>query len=255
MNFLSQIGQKTISLAQKLGFFSIFAFNIFKYGLKRPFFAKIFAIECFHIGYLTLPVIGLTAIFTGGVLALQSYSGFSRFNAESSIPIVVALSITRELAPVLGGLMFAARVGSSISAKIGTMSVTEQINAMKTLSVNPIQYIIFPKVLAGLICLPILTLVADIIGIYGGFLTSVHYLNFSPAIYIKNTTSFLTNWDVISGLIKALVFGLMITIISCFNGYFASNGAEGVGKSVINSVVTSAIIVLAANYIITSIIF
>jgi len=254
-NLALKTGQKTIVIVSMLGQYTIFCGNFFKCLGSKPFYYKTWFEEFFKIGYLSLPVIGLTAIFTGAVLALQSYSGFSRFNAESSIPIVVALSITRELGPVLGGLMFAARVGSSIAAKIGTMVVTEQINALKTLSINPIRYVIFPQILAGILCLPILVLTADIIGIMGGYLTSVHYLHFSSGIYIKNTLNFLTFWDVFSGIIKATVFGFLVTSISCFNGYNANGGADGVGRVTINSVVTSAIVILFCNYIITSLLF
>ncbi len=253
-NTIQKIGKKTINIVSLVGKFSSFIFETLK-CTNKPFYFKSLFEKIFSIGYLSLPVIGMTAIFTGAVLALQSYNGFARFNAESSIPIVVVLSITRELGPVLAGLMFSARVGSSISAKIGTMAVTEQLDALKMLSVDPRRYIILPYILSGILTLPILVLIADIIGVLGGYLTSVGYLGFSSSVYIKNTMEFLTFWDVASGIIKALVFGFLVTGISCFNGYFTTSGAEGVGRSVINSVVLSSIMILFVNYFITSILF
>lgn len=197
----------------------------------------------------------MTAFFTGAVLALQSYNGFSRFNAEGSIPIVVVLSLTRELGPVLGGLMVAARVGASIAAEIGTMKVTEQISAMKTLSVNPMRYIVAPRIFAGIFAMPLLVLIADIIGILGGYVISVHYLGFSSGSYLKNTFQYLNISDINSGLIKAAIFGFFITTISSFNGYNAFGGAEGVGRATTNAVVSSSILILLLNYFITSVLF
>lgn len=242
-------------MATDIGKFTIFCGESFKGMFTKPFYTKIVFEQMFKIGYLSLPVIGLTAIFTGAVLALQSYNGFSRFNAESSIATVVVLSITRELGPVLGGLMFAARVGSSIAAEIGAMCVTEQINALKTLSVNPMRYVVVPRIMAGILCLPILVTIADIIGVMGGYIVSVHHLGFSSGVYIKNTVNFLEFSDFMSGIIKAFVFGFIVTAISCFNGYNASGGAEGVGRVTINSVVSSAIAIFFLNYIITSLLF
>ncbi len=255
INFARKIGIKAIDIAANVGNFTLFCLESFKAMVTRPIFFRMWLDSVFKIGYLSLPVIGLTAIFTGAVLALQSYNGFARFNAESSIATVVVLSITRELGPVLGGLMFAARVGSSIAAEIGAMRVTEQISAMKTLSVSPMRYIIAPRMLAGIFCLPILVIIADIIGVMGGYIIAVHHLNFASGVYIKNTIAFLTFSDVMSGVIKAVVFGFVVTGISCYNGYNASGGAEGVGRVTINSVVSSAIAIFFLNYIITSLLF
>jgi len=253
--FLQKIGQKFITFNKNIGKFAIFNYLSIKSLFSRPIYFKIIGYQIFQIGYLSLPVIGFTAIFTGAVLALQSYNGFSRFNAESSIPIVVILSITRELGPVLSGLMIAARVGSSIAAEIGTMKVTEQIDALKTLSIDVYKYIITPRILAGILTMPFLVIIADIIGVLGGYLVSVHYLHFASGVYLKNTFQYLSFSDINCGLIKALVFGFIITSISCFNGYNAQGGAHEVGKVTINSVVFSSIMILLMNYFITSLLF
>ena len=204
-----------------------------------------------RIGFLSLPVVGLTAIFTGAVLALQTYSGFSRFNAESTIATVVAISLTRELAPVLVGLIVAGRVGASMAAELGTMKVTEQIDALRTLSTNPFKYLIAPRVLAAIISLPLLVLTADIIGIMGGYLVSVHSLGFSAGPYITNTFKFLEMMDIISGLVKAFFFGFIIAIMGCYFGYKSNGGAQGVGIATTNAVVVSSIAILLSNYVIT----
>ena len=202
-----------------------------------------------------MPVVGLTAIFTGMVLALQSYTGFSRFSAESAIPNVVVLSITRELAPVLAGLMVGGRAGAAIAAEIGTMKVTEQIDALKTLSTNPYSYLVIPRVIAGILSLPFLVLIGDIIGVFGGYLICVNILNFNPSVYLQNTYNFVEFIDVFSGLVKASVFGFIITFIGCYFGFRTKGGAQGVGQSTTYSVVLSSILILLMNYIITSLFF
>lgn len=248
---IEQIGAFTISNVKKIGEVAIFMFFSVKHCLTPPFYPKLILKQFLHIGYFSLPVVGLTAIFSGAVLALQSYSGFSRFNAESTIATVVALSITRELGPVLAGLMVAGRVGASMAAEIGTMKVTEQIDALKTLSTNPFKYLIAPRVIAGIFMLPCLVFIADIIGIMGGYLVSVHSLGFSSGPYIANTFKFLEIIDVVSGLTKALFFGFIISIMGCYFGYNSKGGAEGVGVATTNAVVCASISILLLNYIIT----
>ena len=189
------------------------------------------------------------------VLALQSYTGFARFNAESAVATVVVLSITRELAPVLAGLMVAGRIGAAMAAEIGTMRVTEQIDALSTLSTNPYKYLVAPRLLAGFVMLPCCVLVADIIGVFGGYLISVHKLGFNPSVYIKNTWQFLEFMDVLSGLVKAAVFGFMIALMGCYHGYYSKGGAQGVGSATTNAVVSASILILACNYLITEAFF
>lgn len=249
--FLAKIGKFTLDNISKLGDLVIFTSKAVISCFTMPIYPKLILKQFLQIGYYSLPVVGLTAIFSGAVLALQSYSGFSRFNAESTIATVVVLSITRELGPVLAGLMVAGRVGASMAAEIGTMKVTEQIDALRTLSTNPFRYLVAPRVIAGVLMLPLLVLIADIIGVMGGYLVSVHSLGFSPGPYIANSLKFLEKIDVISGLVKAGFFGFVISIMGCYFGYNSKGGAEGVGVATTNAVVASSITILLLNYIIT----
>ncbi len=207
------------------------------------------------IGYFSLPVVGLTALFTGAVLALQIYIGGSRFNAEGVVASIVAIGIVRELGPVLGGLMVAGRVSAAIAAELGTMRVTEQIDALTTLSTNPFKYLVAPRLIAGIVTLPILVAVADTIGVMGGFLVGVNKLNFNAGTYISNTVDFLQAGDIISGLCKAAVFGFIITLMGCYHGYNSGRGAQGVGNATTNAVVSASVLILAANYILTDLFF
>lgn len=255
LNILAKIGQFSLGNLQKIGEIALFAINSTKSCFLPPFYPKLILKQFIKIGFYSLPVVGLTAIFSGAVLALQSYSGFSRFNAESTIATVVVLSITRELGPVLAGLMVTGRVGAAIAAEIGTMKVTEQIDALKTLSTNPYKYLIAPRVIGALIMLPLLVLIADIIGVMGGYLVSVYSLGFSPGPYINNTLKFLEAIDVISGLVKSAFFGYVIAIMGCYFGYNSKGGAEGVGIATTNAVVSASILILLLNYIITQLFF
>jgi phospholipid/cholesterol/gamma-HCH transport system permease protein len=208
-----------------------------------------------QIGWLSLPVVGLTAVFTGGALALQIYAGGSRFNAETVGPSIVAIGIARELGPVLGGLMVAARVASSIAAEIGTMKVTEQIDALVTLSTNPLKYLTVPRLLAATLAVPVLVGVGDAIGIAGGWIVGVNRLGFNSAVYLQNTADFLETWDVVSGLIKGAVFGFLIALMGCFHGMNSGRGAQGVGRATKSAVVGASVAILAANYILTELFF
>uniref|UniRef100_A0A2C9KY74 ABC transporter permease n=1 Tax=Biomphalaria glabrata TaxID=6526 RepID=A0A2C9KY74_BIOGL len=193
-----------------------------------PIYLKNIALSFLEIGFYSLPVIGMTAIFTGAVLAMQTYLGFSRLNAEGAIASVVTISIIRELGPVIGGLMVAGRISSSIAAEIGTMKVTEQLDALRTLSTNPYKYLYAPKVIVGTLVMPFLVLVTDIIGIYGGFIVAVYKLGFNPDIYIQKSFDFIELYDLFSGLCKAAVFGFIITTIGCYCGQECTRGAKGV---------------------------
>lgn len=255
MNFLAPIGRLTFEFFAAVGRLALFVWAAFSGLLRPPFYLRQLSKQLIEIGYYSLPVVGLTAIFTGAVLALQSYSGFSRFSAESSIAIVVVLSITRELGPVLAGLMVAGRIGAAYAAEIGTMRVTEQIDALTTLSTNPYKYLVLPRLLAGIVMLPCLVLVADIIGVYGGYLVSVHELGFNPSSYLKSTFEFLETRDVVSGLVKASVFGFIITLMGCYHGFHSKGGAQGVGAATTHAVVSASILILFSNYFLTAIFF
>lgn len=255
VNFLGFTGRSVLLFLAEIGRFFIFAYDIIKSLFSPPYYFQQFWQQFIQIAFFSLPVVGLTAIFTGMVLALQSYTGFSRFSAENAIPTVVILSITRELGPVLAGLMVAGRVGAAIAAEIGTMKVSEQLDAMRTLSVSPYRYLFLPRVLSGLIGLPLLVIVADVIGVFGGYLVSIYKLGFNESNYISQTLKFLEFEDVQSGLIKASVFGFIITLMGCYQGFYCSRGAQGVGRATTLSVVIGSILILISNYFLTAILF
>ena len=255
MGLLQGIGRVFLAFLGTTGRLTMFALTSVTHCFLPPYYPRIMVRQMIEIGYFSLPVVGLTAIFAGMVLALQSYTVFARFSAEGAIANVVVLSITRELAPVLGELMIAGRVGASMAAEIGTMRVTEQIDALTTLSTNAIKYLVVPRVIAGVVMLPILIFVADIIGVFGGFLVSVYKLGFNPSIYLQNTWDFLEPLDVISGLVKAAVFGFLVSLMGCYHGYYSKGGAQGVGAATTNSVVSASILILCFNYILTEAFF
>ena len=252
---IKNLGKFTLLSLINIGKFIIFGANFFFWLPKKPFFIKQFLKQVFEIGYLSLPVVGLTAIFSGMVLAIQSYTGFARLGAEDAVATVVVLSVTRELGPVLAGLMVAGRVGASITAEIGTMKVSEQIDALYVMSTRPTQYLVIPRVLAGVICLPFLVLIGDVIGIMGGWIIGVYQLGFNSIIYIDRTIEYLEIIDIFQGLVKATVFGFIITLMGCYQGFNCGQGAKGVGKATTNSVVTSSILILISNYFITTTFF
>lgn len=255
MNPLAVVGRASIAMCGSVGALALFAAEAIAGGLRGPVYPRQLLRQMVEIGFFSLPVVGLTAIFTGMVLALQSYTGFSRFEAASAIPTIVVLSMTRELGPVLAGLMVAGRVGAAMAAEIGTMRVTEQIDALTTLSTDPLRYLVFPRLAAGLLMLPLLVLVADVIGVMGGFLVSVYKLGFSPVEYVNRTFDYLEAEDVVSGLVKAAVFGFIVALMGCYQGYRSRGGAQGVGAATTKAVVTASILILTANYVVTLLFF
>ena len=252
MNLFAATGRLTLDALRETGRISNFATQSAVAWFSGPFYWRAFNAALIRIGFTSLPVIGLTAIFTGAALALNIYDGSLRFNAETFLPQILSVSIVRELGPVLAALMVAGRASSAMAAEIGTMRVTEQIDAMSTLAVNPFKYLIAPRILATTLTLPLLVLVADIIGIYGGYLVSVYALDFSGAVYIQNISDFIETRDVVTGLIKAGVFGFLISVMGCYYGFTSSGGAQGVGRATRTAVVAAAVTVLAANYLLTS---
>ncbi len=255
MPILQPLGRTFLLFLAATGRVAIFTSTSVSHCFRPPIYPRLILRQMIEIGYYSLPVVGLTAIFTGMVLALQSYTGFARFSAESAVPNVVVISITRELGPVLAGLMVAGRVGAAMAAEIGTMRVTEQIDALNTLATNPFKYLVAPRLIAGLTMLPILVLIADIIGVFGGYVVSSYKLGFNPATYLKNTLDFVEPLDVISGLVKAGVFGFLITLMGCYHGYNSRGGAQGVGAATTNAVVSASILILSFNYLITELFF
>jgi len=252
---VASVGRSVLGLLAAVGSVTLFAIQTISHLFRPPFYWKEFLHALMTIGYFSLPVVGLTALFTGGALALQIYAGGARFSAEAVVPQIVAIGIVRELGPVLGGLMVAGRVAASIAAEIGTMKVTEQIDALVTLSTHPMKYLTVPRVLAATLSVPILVGVGDVIGIFGGYLVGVTTRDFNAAAYLKNTVDFLEQWDVTSGLIKGAVFGFIVATMGCYHGMRSGRGARGVGKATINAVVSASILILAANYFLTNLFF
>ena len=255
MNFFATIGRAVLTVLAHIGRVALFTGRALAGLASPPIYTRLILSQMMRIGYYSLPVVGLTAFFTGGVLALQIYLGGNRFGAESIVPQVTVLAITRELGPVIAGLMIAGRVGAAIAAEIGTMRVTEQIDALTTLATNPIKYLVVPRVVAAVISMPILTAIGDSIGVMGGYVVSVYSLNFTGYTYLKNTIDFAHNDDITSGLIKAAVFGFIVALMGCYNGFNSKGGAQGVGEATTSAVVSSSILILAANYILTNILF
>ena len=254
-NPVAAIGHVLMLCLASIGRVGIVTYHIISEGFRPPYYPRQIGRMIIEIGYYSLPVVGLTTLFTGAALALQSYSGFKNFGAESSIPIIVALAITRELGPVMAGLMVAGRIGAAFAAEIGTMRVTEQIDALTTLSTSPFKYLLFPRLLVATLALPVLVFIGDIIGIFGGYQVCMKVLHFAPMPYINNTWNFLAWHDVLGGLKKAAVFGFLVALMGCYHGYNSKGGAQGVGKATTNGVVSASILILLANYILTQFLF
>lgn len=255
LDLTAALGRGAIGVLRGTGAIALFALEAVSHLFRPPFYGRLFLRAFIEIAWFSLPVVALTAVFTGMVLALQSYTGFARFNAEGAVANVVVLSITRELGPVLAGLMVAGRIGAAFAAEIGTMRVTDQIDALTTLSTNPMKYLVTPRIVAGTVALPLLVMVADTLGVMGGWLIGTQQLGFSSGAYLKATFDFLQTWDVVSGLVKAAVFGFVVTLMGCWCGYNSGGGAQGVGRATTSAVVGSSILILATDYILTAIFF
>src|SRR6185437_4143031 len=255
MNVFAAIGRVFLTFLGETGRLAEFTWHAVTGVVRPPVYWRLITQQMMRIGYFSLPVVGLTAFFTGGVLTLQIYNGASRYGAENFVPVVVLIGITRELGPVIAGLMVAGRVAAAIAAEIGTMRVTEQIDALTTLSTNPIKYLVVPRLWAAVVSMPILVAIADSIGVFGGYVVSTRSLHFNWAVYLKNTVDFMTQSDVRSGLVKAAVFGFIIALMGCYNGFNSKGGAQGVGNATTNAVVSSSILILAADYVLTALLF
>jgi phospholipid/cholesterol/gamma-HCH transport system permease protein len=255
LDFLARVGHVFLAFLAAAGRLALFALHAVSHCLRPPFYPRLVLRQLIDIGYYSLPVVGLTALFTGVVLALQTHTGFSRINAEGAVALVVVLSVTRALGPVIASLMVAGRIGAAMAAEIGTMRVTDQIDALSTLSTNPYKYLVVPRLVAGTIAMPALVIIADIIGVFGGFLVGVYKLDFNPGSYIGQTADYLHSDDVVSGLIKAAVFGFTIALMGCYHGYHSRGGAEGVGTATTYSVVSASIMILLLDSALTSVLF
>jgi phospholipid/cholesterol/gamma-HCH transport system permease protein len=255
ITILDRIGRRFISFFEQTGVWFDALWRTIVWAFRRPFDVREWFRQMVRLGVDSIPVVFLTTMFTGMVLALQTFAGFQRVHAEQFVASVVSLAMLRELAPVLVGLMVTGRVGSSMAAEIGTMRVTEQIDALKALATEPIQYLFVPRVLAGVIMLPFLCVLGDALGIYGGYLVAVKLLKTNPVVYKQNTFQFLAMNDVYSGLIKASIFGLILTLTGCVRGYHTTGGAEGVGRATTSAVVSASLIILLSDFFLTKILF
>ena len=252
---ITTLGHYTLETLRELGRISIFAARGFGCCFSAPFFFREIFRQIMAIGFYSLPIVGLTAFFAGVVIALQTYVGFTRFNAEGAVATVVLITITRELGPVFAGLMVAGRVSSSIAAELGSMKVSEQIDALMTLRVDPFKFLVAPRLIAGTVMLPILVLICDIIGIMGGFLISVTRLEFSVGSYITQTMHNFVMMDLVSGLVKAAFFGFTLVVFGCYYGFNSELGARGVGNATTNAVVFSCICIFILNSLLTALFF
>jgi phospholipid/cholesterol/gamma-HCH transport system permease protein len=252
---VAAVGRGTIGACRTAGDITLFALSGIGHVFRPPFYGRMFARAFIDIGFFSLPVVALTAIFTGMVLALQASTGLSRFSAGSAVASLVVLAVTRERGPVLAGLMVSGRVGAAIAAEIGTMRVTDQIDALSTLSTNPMKYLVAPRMLAGIIAMPLLVVVADILGVLGGFIIGTLKLGFNAGTYLTNTLQYMDTQDVVSGLVKAAVFGLIIVLMGCYHGYRSRGGAEGVGNATTSAVVSASVLILAFDYVLTELFF
>lgn len=255
LHYVGLLGRWVLWITTVVGKVSIFAYDVGRWIFRPPLRIRAVFEQMQIIGYDSTPVVALTALSTGGVLALQSYEGFERFGAQSMVGTVVALSMTRELGPVLTGIMVAGRAGSAMAAQLGTMKVTEQIDALYTLSANPIKYLIVPRFIAAVFMLPVLVAVADCVGILGGALVGVWVLDSNQTVYFNKTFDFLELKDIYTGLFKSIIFGGIIAIISCYQGFNTKGGAEGVGLATTRSVVISSIMILISDYVMTALLF
>ncbi|MEP6470779.1 MAG: ABC transporter permease [Acidobacteriota bacterium] len=255
MRLLEAIGRALLHLLEELGRFFQMMGQTVAWAIRPPYDVTELFRQMVRVGVDSIPVVFLTTLFTGMVMALQTFHGFARFHAEGFVGSVVALSLTRELAPVLTALMVTGRVGSAMAAELGTMRVTEQIDALTALGTEPIQYLVVPRVASSILMMPLLVILGDAVGMYGGYLVAVQLLGANPNTYIDNSFQFLELSDVTSGIIKAAVFGLIFSLVACVRGYYTEGGAEGVGRSTTRAVVGGSLSILFADFFLTKLLF
>jgi len=256
VKFFEAIGRTILRMLEEFGHAFQMLGRVFGWTFRPPYDLPELFRQMVRVGVDSVPVVFVTTLFTGAVLALQTVQGFQRFHAESLVGSVVALSLTRELSPVLSGLMVTGRVGSSMAAELGSMRVTEQIDALTSLGTEPVQYLMVPRIVASIVMLPLLVIMGDAVGIAGGYLVAVNLLGVNPVRYLENTFQFLhIHEDIVSGLIKAAAFGLIFSLIACVRGYYTTGGAEGVGRSTTRAVVSGSLAILIADFFLTKLLF
>lgn len=254
-SFLDQLGKKVIRSIEEMGKILLLLLSTVSWMVRPPLKIRDIFKQMEFVGVKSIYVVVLTGGFTGMVMALQGYHGFRMFSAEALVGSTVALGMTRELGPVLTSLMVTARAGSAMTAELGTMKVTEQIDALYVMAANPIKHLIVPRIIAGVLMVPILTIVADFVGILGGYFVGVDILNINPGVFVKNIYKYVELNDIFNGLIKSAFFGLILSLIGCYKGFNTEGGAEGVGKAITEAVVLSSISILISDYFLTAIMF
>jgi phospholipid/cholesterol/gamma-HCH transport system permease protein len=256
MRFLDALGRLLLRALEEIGRFFSMLGRVGTWAVRPPYDIPEHLRQMVRVGYDSIPVVLVTTLFTGMVLALQTFNGFARFHAQNLVGSVVALSLTRELAPVLTALMVTGRVGSAMAAELGTMRVTEQIDALTSFGTEPVQYLMVPRVTASILMMPLLVIMGDVVGIYGGYFVAVQLLGANPVAYLDNSFQYLhVSDDVVSGVIKAAVFGLIFSLIACVRGYYTTGGAEGVGRSTTRAVVSGSLSVLVVDFFLTKLLY
>jgi phospholipid/cholesterol/gamma-HCH transport system permease protein len=253
--FFFVIGTHVLSFISELGGILLMFARSLAWTFVPPFRYRNLIKQMEFVGVKSLFIVVLTGIFSGMVLALQSYHGFKKFGGESLMGGIVALSLAREMGPVMTALMVNARAGSAIAAELGTMRVTEQIDALEIMAINPVQYLVVPRIWAGVLVVPLLTAINILVGIFGGYFVGVILLHINSGVYINKMTHMVEMSDLVQGLVKSVFFGLILTLIGCYKGYYTSGGAEGVGRATTEAVVISSVSILIGTYVITSLLF
>ncbi|MDD2316605.1 MAG: ABC transporter permease [Desulfobacterales bacterium] len=253
--FLELAGRPIKLFVEESGKIVLLFLSALAWLVRPPLRLRLIAKQMEFVGVQSLSVVMITAAFAGMVLALQTYYGFRMFGGESLVGATVALSLTRELGPVFTALMVTGRAGSAMAAELGTMKVTEQVDALYTMSVNPVQYLIVPRILAAVLMVPILTILADFIGVVGGYFVGVHLLGINSGIFMARIVEFVEMDDITNGLIKSAFFGLILSLIGTFKGFYTTGGAEGVGKATTEAVVYASVSILISDYILTALMF
>ena len=254
-NLLEAIRGAVLKQVQAMGRMAIFLGSTGFWAVRPPLKFRRIVGQVYFIGVQSSSIILLTAAFSGMVLGLQGYYTLRKFGSEALLGPSIALSLIRELGPVMAALMVTARAGSATAAEIGIMRITEQIDALRAMAVNPMKYLVVPRVIAGLIAVPLLTAIFDVVGIYGGYLVGVKLLGISSGIYFSEMRNAVEMSDITGGFLKSLTFGIIITWVCTYKGFYAGYGAEGVGKATTEAVVLSSVLVLVWNYFMTAILF
>jgi phospholipid/cholesterol/gamma-HCH transport system permease protein len=252
---LAWLGAGLLDALSEAGRMGLLFFEALWWGVRPPWRLRLYFRQMEFVGVNSLFVVMLTSLFTGMVLALQTYYAFRLFSAETLVGATVALSMTRELGPVITSLMVTGRAGSAIAAEIGTMRVTEQVDALTVMAINPVQYLVVPRVLAGVITLPLLCAISDIVGVAGGYLVGVKILGINGGLFMNKIYEYVEFDDVYNGLIKAACFGFILTLVGCYKGFYTSGGAEGVGRATTQAVVLSSVLILMSDYVLTALMF